>query len=144
MQSQPPQDIARLHQLHGLQPVLPVADVAASVAFFSTVLGFDIDSLKGSPPTHARVRSGDGSYGQRMFIHLSLAKVSPVPAIELRIHVGRELDGLHEVYQRRGARVVQEPKTEPWGLREFVVREPNGHLLRFCAEASADEKLRAT
>ena len=24
------------------------------------------------------------------------------------------------------------PTSQPWGLREFALREPDGHLLRFC------------
>ena len=128
--------LAREHQLHGLQPVLPVADVGASACFFEQVLGFDIEFLVGRPPTHARVKSGDGSYGQPIFIHLSLADRIPVePCGELRIHVGRAIDVLFRAYAERGAKVVASPADRPWGLREFVIAEPNGHLLRFCAEA---------
>jgi len=31
----------------------------------------------------------------------------------------------------RGAEVISRPTTEPWGLREFSVRTPDGHRLRF-------------
>ena len=53
---------------------------------------------------------------------------------ELRIHVGHDLDGLFETYRDRGVPVAFAPVSQPWGLREFAVRDPNGHVLRFCAE----------
>jgi hypothetical protein len=28
--------------------------------------------------------------------------------------------------------VVEAPTSQPWGLREFAIREPDGHILRFC------------
>lgn len=130
--------LAAHHQLHGVQPVLTVADVAAAARFFVDVLGFDLDFLYGEPPVHGRVKTGDGTYGQPIYVHLSLPKEDEAgrpPTGELRIHVGHAVDALCEVYRERGAHIVQEPTSQPWGLREFVVLEPNGHHLRFCAEA---------
>jgi len=43
---------------------------------------------------------------------------------------------LHEEYRRLGVEVVFEPVSQPWGLREFAVREPNRRVLRFCAETT--------
>ena len=128
-------DLGRKHEFHGLQPVLPVVDVTASAEFFRDVLGFDIDFLIGDPPDHARIMKGDGSYGHPVYIHLSKAPPEQVrPSGELRIHVGRDLDGLFKAYHLLGVAVVFAPVSQPWGLREFAVRELNGHVLRFCAE----------
>jgi len=57
------------------------------------------------------------------------------PCGELRIHVGHDLDGLFEAYRELRVEVVFAPVSQPWGLREFAVRETNGHVLRFCSEA---------
>jgi catechol 2,3-dioxygenase-like lactoylglutathione lyase family enzyme len=131
------EDLGRKHQLHGVQPVLPVADVAASAGYFCDVLGFEIDFVEGDPPVHARVRTGDGSHGQPIYIHLSKASPRDVhPSGELRFHVGHDLDGLFDAYRARDVAVVFAPISQPWGLREFAVREINGHVLRFCGEAS--------
>jgi uncharacterized glyoxalase superfamily protein PhnB len=79
---------------------------------------------------------GDGSFGHPVYIHLTLAEPGEVrPSGETRIHVGHDLDGLFSEYRRLGVEVVFEPVSQPWGLREFAVREANGHVLRFCAEA---------
>jgi catechol 2,3-dioxygenase-like lactoylglutathione lyase family enzyme len=116
--------------------VLLVGDVAASAAYLRDVLGFEIDFLEGDPPVHGRVTKGDGTYGQPVCIHLSQAAPEEVrPSGELRIHVGHDLDGLFEAYRALEVEVVFAPVSQPWGLREFAVREINGHVLRFCAEA---------
>jgi len=97
-------DIARNHQLHGLQPVLTVANVEIAATFFVDVLGFELDEI-GLEPTG-----------------------------ELRVHVGHDVDRLCAIYKQRGAVVVQEPEDQPWDLRDFLVLEPNGHYIRVCAE----------
>jgi catechol 2,3-dioxygenase-like lactoylglutathione lyase family enzyme len=129
------EDLGRKHQFHGVQPVLPVADAAASAEYFRDVLGFETDFLEGNPPTHGRVKVV-GSWGHPVYIHLALADPDAVrPSGEIRIYVGHDLDGLFEVYRSLGVEVVFSPVSQPWGLREFAVREINGHVLRFCAEA---------
>ncbi len=44
--------------LFGVSPVLPVPDLRATVAFYSTQLGFDAEELWGDPPTHGSVNRG--------------------------------------------------------------------------------------
>jgi uncharacterized glyoxalase superfamily protein PhnB len=41
------------------------------------------------------------------------------------------LDQLHEELAARGAPVASEPEDQPWGMREFSVRTPDGHRIRF-------------
>ncbi|RYZ07901.1 MAG: VOC family protein, partial [Comamonadaceae bacterium] len=38
----------------------------------------------------------------------------------------------HSAYIKRGVDVIEPPVSQPWGLREFAIREPDGHVLRFC------------
>lgn len=133
-----PDDLARHHQLHGVQPVLPVADVQAAAEWFRDVLGLQIEFVHGEPPQHARVmagRLGPGGWGAPVYIHLSLAASLPVaPCGELRIHVGHALDELFARCRRHGAQLLTPPANQPWGLREFVLATPDGHRLRLCAE----------
>ena len=106
-----------------------------ALSFFCRVLGFEIDFLEGEPPIHGRVKVV-GSWGHPVYIHLTLAEPQSVhPSGEIRIHVGGDLDGLFEEYRRLGVDVVFTPVTQPWGLREFAVRETNQHVLRFCMES---------
>jgi catechol 2,3-dioxygenase-like lactoylglutathione lyase family enzyme len=41
-----------------------------------------------------------------------------------------DLDASFEKLQASGAEIVQEPTDQPWGTRDFAVRDPSGNLLR--------------
>ena len=129
----PPPDLGTQHQFHGVQPTLPVRDVAASVAYYRDVLGFEADFLHGDPPTFGRVMKGDRTFGDPVYIRFArAAPAAPVPtAGEVAIHVGRDVDGLFRAYQSLGVPTIHPPRSEPWGLREFRVLDPDGHTLRF-------------
>lgn len=121
---------AHHHQLHGVQPVLPVPDVKAAADWFVRVLGFEIDFLHGEPPfVHGRVKLGDRSFGDPIYIHLSHTAGAIQPCGETRLHVGHDIDGLFAQVVAQGATVLQAPTDQPWGLREIVLQAPGGHRL---------------
>ncbi len=41
-----------------------------------------------------------------------------------------DLDGAFEKLRAAGAEIVQEPTDQPWGTRDFAVRDPSGNLIR--------------
>ena len=41
------------------------------------------------------------------------------------------VDALYEEVRERGAKIVRPLQTEPWGMREFLVEDPDGHTFRF-------------
>jgi uncharacterized glyoxalase superfamily protein PhnB len=41
-----------------------------------------------------------------------------------------DLDAAFEKLREAGAEIVQEPTDQPWGARDFAVRDPSGNLLR--------------
>lgn len=128
--------LARQHEVHGVQPVLPVPDVPAAAEWFCRVLGFSIDFLHGEPPFYGRVKLGDRSHGDPVFIHLQQQGGAITPCGETRLHVGRDLAGLHAHALAQRAEVVDPPKDQPWGLREFSLRAPGGHLIVLGAEVA--------
>lgn len=122
--------LAKHHQLHGVQPVLPVPDVKAAADWLVRVLGFEIDFLHGEPPfVHGRVKLGDRSVGDPIYIHLSHSAGAIQPCGETRLHVGHDIDGLHGHAVACGATVLLAPSNQPWGLREIVLQAPGGHRL---------------
>ncbi len=128
--------LAKHHQIHGLQPVLPVPDVAAAADWFVRVLGFEIDFVFGEPVArHGRVKAGDGSWGAPVYIHLSRDEAPITPCGDTRLHVGHDIDALHAHALAQGATVLQAPIDQPWGLREIVLQAPGGHRLVLGAEA---------
>jgi uncharacterized glyoxalase superfamily protein PhnB len=128
-------DLGTRHQFHGVQPVLPVADATRAARYFCDVLGFELDFIAGEPPSYARVKHVPAA-GQGEAVYLRLWQVNVREARpwrgEIVIHVGHDVDGLHAAYVKRGVDIVEPPTSQPWGLREFALREPDGHLLRFC------------
>ena len=126
--------LAQHHQIHGVQPVLPVPDVAAATEWFCRTLGFSIDFSHGDPPHYARVKLGDRSWGDPVYIHLALARSPVTPCGETRLHAGHDIDGLHQHALAQGARVLLAPTDQAWGLREIVLEAPGGHLIRLGAE----------
>jgi catechol 2,3-dioxygenase-like lactoylglutathione lyase family enzyme len=109
--------------------VLAVRDLKASTRFYIDVLGFRRDF-------------GDESDGWS-FLSRDAFKVmlgecpDEKPAAELGNHsyvaylIVEGVDRIHEELAARGAEVTSKPVTEPWGLREFAIRTPDGHRLRF-------------
>jgi uncharacterized glyoxalase superfamily protein PhnB len=126
--------LAAQHQIHGIQPVLPVADVAAATDWFCRVLGFSIDFSIGEPASYARVKLGDHSWGAPIYIHLTQTGDAVQPCGATRLHVGHDIDGLHAHALREGAQVLLPPTDQPWGLREIEIAAPGGHRLVLGAE----------
>jgi hypothetical protein len=50
--------------------------------------------------------------------------------IWINLNSKAEVDGLHEVWNNRGARIVAAPETKPWNLHEFTAADLDGNLLR--------------
>jgi uncharacterized glyoxalase superfamily protein PhnB len=45
-----------------------------------------------------------------------------------------DADAAHERYRAAGAEIVDELETQPWGLRGFTVRDPDGNLIDIAHE----------
>jgi uncharacterized glyoxalase superfamily protein PhnB len=96
-------------------PVLHVPNVEDTAAYYRDVLGFTLDF-------------GDARYSvvwrDNSAIHFSKAQQGP-SGVHLFQWV-RDVDAYHREVALRGAEIVTEPARQPYGLREFSVRDPNG------------------
>lgn len=114
-------------QITGARLVLAVRDLRVSTDYWINVLGFRRDF-------------GDESDGWS-FLSRDAFKVmlgecpdSP-PAGELGDHsyvaylVVEGVDDVHRELVARGATLLSTPEDQPWGLREFGVRTPDGHRM---------------
>lgn len=115
-------------------PVLFVADVRASAAFFRDTLGFSIDFLHGDPPFYGAV-SRDGACVHIKFVHQPVLAFGPEDEpdfINAFVEVD-DLDALYTEYVDANATFRQTLTTEPWGGRDFVVRDPDGNAVCFAS-----------
>lgn len=131
-QARPERTIVRPRACYGLQPILAVADIQATVAFYCQQLDFSLEFLFGDPPDYGAVGwhdwSGDGAVIQLdQQPHLPPGRKD----VGLFLFVGPEIDSLYTTYQNRGVTIVREIATQPWGLREFALEDCNGYVLRF-------------
>lgn len=101
-------------------PELPVADVRATQTYYRDVLGFRIAWVY-------EERYG-AVYNGRTEIFL---RYEPGPIERACVFVRVEsADRVLADYRERGAKIVEEIASQPWGMREFTVEEPNGHRFR--------------
>ncbi len=117
---------------YSLAPILAVPDVLAATEYYCDKLGFTIGFLYGDPPTHAGIHRGEWtSEGAHIQFTLTDQPLPPKPPVGFYVFMGEDVDGLYRAYQDAGVHIEREPTDEPWGMREFAIRDCNGYLLRF-------------
>lgn len=113
-------------------PYLPVPDVSALGAHYRDVLGFSLEYAGGSPPEFA-IYSRDGCA-------VMLRRVAPAAKIVPNEAQGgtwdvffwvQGVDALHEELVAKGASIAYAPVVQPYGMKEFAVRDPLGYVLGF-------------
>lgn len=119
------------------EPQLFVADIAASCEFYTKKLGFRIAFIYGEPPFYGQV-CRDGA-------NLNLRYVDePILNTELRyrerlLSASITVDDIKPLFlefQAASVAFAQTLKTEPWGARTFMVRDPDGNLILFAGTPS--------
>jgi catechol 2,3-dioxygenase-like lactoylglutathione lyase family enzyme len=118
-----------------------VADIPAACVFFTEKLGFEVVFTYGEPPFYGQV----GRDAARINLRLVREPVF-VGDIREREHLlgasmtlgtSAAIKRLYLEFQAAGVDFHQTLKSEPWGARTFVVRDPDGNLLLFAGPARA-------
>ena len=108
-----------------MTPILNVASVEASIEHYTSVLGFNKDwdwPAEEEDKTFASISNGE--------VHVFLSENSQgTRPVWIYYNVG-DVDKLHQEYAAAGAVVSQEPVDRPWGAREMLVEDLDGHVLR--------------
>ena len=113
-------------------PVLLVRDVVKAAAYYVDKLGFSVDRFWGDPPMFT-IAKRDG-----VFVMLNQVGAGddfrPNGAYDGRFSVYvdvNDADAMHAEFQAKGADIICEPEDQPYMMREFQVRDLDGHLLGF-------------
>ena len=106
------------------EPIFAVADVVRSVRFYRDVIGCYNECCWGDPPVHAGVRWGNV---QLMFSKRpELAEGSPGHQHFFRV---QNVRALYDRHKSMGAPIVHALANRPWGLSEYVIRDPDGYTV---------------
>jgi catechol 2,3-dioxygenase-like lactoylglutathione lyase family enzyme len=116
-----------MNEFSGLVPILNVKNFAASIDYYVNKLGFKKEWDWGHPPNFGCVGRGEaqiflceGGQGQ--------------PGMWISIFL-KDVDALHEEYKKSGAIIMEPPRNYPWGSREMLVEDLDGHRLRMTGES---------
>jgi len=104
-------------------PVFHVSDVEASEQFYTRVLGF----------------SQAFRYGTYVGLKMGTCEIHICPPDEDDSRIGGgnvyvicdEVDGYFQKIKTAGAQVIREPGDRVYGMRDFVVEDPDGNRLTF-------------
>ncbi len=117
------------------EPQLLVTDLTRSCEFFCTKLGFSIVFIYGKPPYYAQVRRDAARLNLR-FIDRSVVEPSirdreELLSASLTVATREEIKLLFLEFQSAGVIFHQTLKKQPWGAKNFIVKDPDGNLLLF-------------
>lgn len=110
-------------------PVLSVADVARSIAWFHDTLGFVGDPFPPTPPhSFAILRAGNVEIMLRAEPAARLARPRPY---HWNVYLRLEDTPFRDVFQQLLARrlVTRRLELMPYGLAEFEITDPDGHVI---------------
>ncbi|HZP59764.1 MAG TPA: VOC family protein [Opitutaceae bacterium] len=110
---------------HNIAPVLQVADVDAALKHYKEVLGFSEEFRVGD---YAGVKLG------KIALHLSKHApgeyAKPVGGSVAYVFCD-EIDGYFREVKQKGATIKYPPRDMPYGMREFMLEDLDGHHLAF-------------
>jgi catechol 2,3-dioxygenase-like lactoylglutathione lyase family enzyme len=121
------------------EPQLFVADIKASCDFFAQRLGFAIVFVYGEPPFYAQVKRDGARLNLRCVdapvIDPALRDRESLLSAAITVAAADEIKRLFLELQSAGVAFHQTLKQEPWGARDFIVKDPDGNLLLFAGPA---------
>ena|SRR5437773_9615622 len=122
------------------EPQLFVSDMAASCDFFAGKLGFAVAFTYGEPPFYAQVMRGGARLNlrhvDRPVIDAALRDREELLSASLTVAGAEEIKALYAELQTAGVTFFQTLKQQPWGARDFIVKDPDGNLLLFAGPAA--------
>lgn len=130
-----------------LRPILNVSNIEESFAWFEKV-GWQKGWAWGEPPTFGGVSSGEheiflcedgqGSRGGPMPRHVRDDDTGGV-WMSWFLSAPADVDAAHARALEHGLIITRPPTDEPWGVREFHLRHPDGHTFRVSAGNEEEE-----
>ena len=116
----------------GITANLSVADLAEARDFYVDFLGLSVEGFNLGWVVNLQSPNG------RAIVQLvTRDATSPVDSV-ISVHVGDEVEAAYEEAQRRGFEIVHPLTVEPWGVRRFLVRAPDGNVVNIVNHKDED------
>jgi catechol 2,3-dioxygenase-like lactoylglutathione lyase family enzyme len=125
--------------LQSVAPQLFVADIQRSCDFFTSKLGFNVDFIYGDPPFYGQVSRDNVQLALRqmdepVFVP-DLREREDLLSASVTLKTADEINALFVEFENATVPFHQQLRTEPWGARTFIVRDPDGNLILFAGPA---------
>jgi catechol 2,3-dioxygenase-like lactoylglutathione lyase family enzyme len=121
------------------EPQLFVTDIQTSCKFFVEKLGFSIVFSYGDPPYYAQVGRDRARLNLRFveapIIGSTVRDREELLSASLTVATAGEIKLLFLEFQSASVAFYQTLKKQPWGAKNFVVKDPDGNLLLFAGPA---------
>ncbi len=124
----------------GAEPQLFVTDMERSCKFFVETLGFTLVFSYGKPPYYAQVGRDAARLNlkcvERPVFESTLRDREELLSVSLTVATADEIKLLFLAFQSAGVTFHQKLKKQPWGAKNFIVKDPDGNLLLFAGPAN--------
>ncbi|MGA2388750.1 MAG: VOC family protein [Candidatus Sulfotelmatobacter sp.] len=124
----------------GAEPQLFVTNIKRSCDFFREQLGFTLVFSYGEPPYYAQVGRDAARLNlrcvERTVIESTVRDQEELLAVSMTVATADEIKLLFLEFQSAGVVFHQTLKKQPWGAKNFVVKDPDGNLLLFAGPAN--------
>lgn len=104
-------------------PILYSDNVKISIDYYVNILGFENSWCWDDEPGFGGVDNGE----VRIFFCKG-AQGHPGTWLAINVY---DVDEYYEVTKKKGAKIISEPQSYEWGMREMLVEDPDGHKIRF-------------
>jgi uncharacterized glyoxalase superfamily protein PhnB len=122
------------------EPQLLVTDIERSCKFFQEKLGFSLIFSYGDPPYYAQVGRDAARlnlrYVEGPVIESALRDREELLSASMTVATADEIKLLFLEFQSAGVTFSQTLKKQPWGARNFIVKDLDGNLLLFAGPAN--------
>ena len=124
----------------GAEPQLFVTDVKRSCEFFREKLGFSLVFSYGRPPYYAQVGRDAARLNlrcvERPIFGSMVRDREELLCASMTVATADEIKLLFLEFQSAGVAFHQTLKKQPWGAKNFIVKDPDGNLLLFAGPAN--------
>ena len=110
----------------GSATVFVVSDIAASLAYYRDVLGFQVTFQYGQPLSYACLCRDE------IAVHLlASSRTKRLPGHGAICVFVRDVDQIYAEVSGRGAKLLNQPEDRDYGMRDFDVVDADGNQLTF-------------